>query len=59
VNDWISEQFALNTVLKKEMNEPLAAKHSQEEKIKIIAQLRLLNTATANELADKMEKETE
>ena len=59
VNDWIKEQFALNAVQRKDVDEEQAPKQSNEEKRKIIAQLRLLNTATALELADKMEKETE
>ncbi|RXK60949.1 hypothetical protein ESA94_10875 [Lacibacter luteus] len=59
VNDWIKKQFTTNTVLKKDFEEGQKPKQSKEEKLKIIAQLRLLNTTTALELADKMEKETE
>ncbi len=59
VNDWIKEQFAANKLSRKDIEQEEKRKHSNEEKLKIIAQLRLLNTSTANELADKMEKETE
>lgn len=59
VNDWIKEQFATNTLCRKEFDGEQKPKLSNEEKLKIIAQLRLLNTETALELADKMEKETE
>lgn len=59
VNDWIKEQFAANASSRKDVEQEEKRKHSNEEKLKIIAQLRLLNTSTANELADKMEKETE
>lgn len=59
VNDWIKEQFAQNALSRKEAAQEEKRNHSNEEKLKIIAQLRLLNTSTANELADKMEKETE
>ncbi|NCU05019.1 MAG: aspartyl/asparaginyl beta-hydroxylase domain-containing protein [Chitinophagaceae bacterium] len=59
VNDWIKEQFVTNTLLRTDVAVEQMTKQSNEEKQKIIAQLRLLNTSTAHELADKMEKETE
>lgn len=59
VNDWIKEIFANEVVLKKEID-TAAAKTPvpPAEKIKIIQQLRSMNTVIGNELADNMEKET-
>jgi mannose-6-phosphate isomerase-like protein (cupin superfamily) len=59
VNDWVKEVFANEVVIKKEIDAASAKSPvPAEEKIKIIQQLRLMNTAMANELADNMEKET-
>ncbi|MEO8860329.1 MAG: aspartyl/asparaginyl beta-hydroxylase domain-containing protein [Ginsengibacter sp.] len=56
VNDWIKKLLkddAELTVSVDEKNEE--NNYSVPEKIKIIEQLRIMNTATSNELADKME----
>ena len=52
VNDWVKELFAQPSLLKKETEEP---GYDLATKQKIIAQLRQLNTETANRLADDME----
>lgn len=58
VNDWVKELFSQNVLVKKEIDEAAAKRPvSTEEKILIIRHLRLMNTATGNELADKMEAE--
>lgn len=59
VNDWLNEQFATNTFCTKQVEEEQQPVFQSKQKQMIIAQLRLLNTVTSLELADKMEKETE
>ena len=55
VNDWVSGIFSSPQIKnKKEIDD--IPKHSYEEIIKIIANLRNMNTAVSNNLADKMEK---
>lgn len=57
VNDWVKDLFN-NVLLKKEISEEeLRPHYSSEEKLRIIQQLRLMNTDIGNELADKMESE--
>jgi mannose-6-phosphate isomerase-like protein (cupin superfamily) len=57
VNDWVKDMFN-NVLLKKEISEEeLRPHYSPEEKLRIIQQLRLMNTDIGNELADKMESE--
>jgi mannose-6-phosphate isomerase-like protein (cupin superfamily) len=58
VNDWVRELFTNDTVIKKEIDEAAARPIiPTEEKIKIIQQLRSMNTAVSDQLADRMEKE--
>lgn len=58
VNDWVKEQFALPGNRRKEIDESATGRvFSPEEKKQMIAQLRILNTAVSNELADKLEAE--
>ncbi|MEI2739136.1 MAG: aspartyl/asparaginyl beta-hydroxylase domain-containing protein [Chitinophagaceae bacterium] len=58
VNDWIKKIFSENALVRKEISdEELKPRYSPEEKLRIIQQLRLMNTDTGNELADKMETE--
>jgi len=52
VNEWVKELFAQPAVYKKTMTEP---GYDEQTKKLIIAQLRKLNTETANRLADEME----
>jgi quercetin dioxygenase-like cupin family protein len=52
VNDWVKELFAQTSPHKKEIEE---AGYDDATKQQIIAQLRQLNTETANRLADEME----
>ncbi len=59
VNNWLTELFAANALIRKDLEEEQKSKQSNEEKLKIIAQLRLLNTATALDIANKMETEIE
>ena len=53
-NDWIKGLLQYEVVIK-EIHSLAAKKHSPADKIKIIQQLRLMGTATASEMADKME----
>lgn len=56
VNDWVKELFGGEAAIKKEIDNIAAIPVIKEEdKLKVIAQLRELNTAVANGLADKME----
>jgi len=58
VNDWIKELFNSDVLLKNDIDEAAARRPvSAEEKKMIIQQLRSMNTAMGNELADKMEAE--
>jgi mannose-6-phosphate isomerase-like protein (cupin superfamily) len=58
VNDWIKALFQNETSIKKEIDTTVTVpSFSSEDKLRIIQQLRLLNTAISNELADKMEQD--
>jgi Aspartyl/Asparaginyl beta-hydroxylase len=58
VNDWVKELFVYEIFLKKEIDEAAAKPIvSTEEKLKVIQELRHMNTTMGNELADKMEAE--
>jgi hypothetical protein len=52
VNQWVKEMFRHKAVVKKEADEP---GHDTKTKLAIIAQLRTMNTDTANKMADEME----
>ncbi len=55
VNDWVQELFSSASVRqKKEIAD--RPKHSKEEQLEIIYQLRNLNTEVSNKMADEMEK---
>ncbi len=55
VNEWVRDLFSSPAVKRKsEMADP--PKHSKEEMIEIIYQLRRLNTEVSNKMADEMEK---
>lgn len=55
VNDWVKNIFASNAIQnKKEFDEH--DMYGTDEKQKMIAALRLMNTETANKIADEMEK---
>lgn len=56
VNDWIKNLLNKEAELRKEISgKQQGVIHSASDKIKIIQQLRLMNTPVANELADKIE----
>lgn len=57
VNDWMRNLFADPSLLQKHIAEEKKQPMSKEEKEKIIQQLRLMNTETSIEMANKMEKE--
>lgn len=57
VNDWMRNLFADPLLLQKHVAEEKKQPISKEEKEKIIQQLRLMNTETSIEMANKMEKE--
>lgn len=58
VNDWVKTLFEKPSACYKAIdNTQLEKKYSGEEQLKIIAQLKLMNTATSLHLATKMEKE--
>jgi quercetin dioxygenase-like cupin family protein len=52
VNDWVKELFSQTALLKKEIESPVMDEATRKQ---VIAQLRLLGTATACKLADDME----
>lgn len=58
VNDWVHNQFAAETLVKKEIENQKQERYRPEDKEQIIAQLRLLNTPVALEMAAKLENET-
>ena len=55
VNDWVRDQFA-TAAFKKEIAD--TPQYSPEVQLQIIAQLRLMNTAVSQAMADEMERET-
>lgn len=58
VNDWVKELFAKPALLKKEIDESETMKPlNPDDKRRIIDNLRIMNTAVANEMADKLEAE--
>lgn len=58
VNDWIKNLFSDEVAIQKKIEGDEKGKsYPKEDKLKIIAQLRLMNTTTSAELADKMENE--
>jgi hypothetical protein len=58
VNDWIRNLFSEENVIKKKIiSYEKESSYNKEDKLKIIAQLRLMNTPTSAELAAKMENE--
>src|SRR5678815_359404 len=60
VNDWVKTLFEKPSAFYKTIdNAQLEKKYSGEEQLKIIAQLKLMNTATSLDLAAKMEKRNE
>ena len=56
VNDWVRDLFATQYVQRK-MTEPKVHHQNKSDTLQIIKELRLMNTATATALAEKMEKE--
>ena len=59
VNDWVKTIFQKEAAVKKEIdNDAAKPVFAPEEKVRIIQQLRSMNTGTSNALADQMEKET-
>lgn len=56
VNDWLKKLFAECFVVQKQIEEK-TTDYNKEERVKIIRELRLLNTPAALELAEQMEKE--
>ncbi|MBK6937498.1 MAG: aspartyl/asparaginyl beta-hydroxylase domain-containing protein [Chitinophagaceae bacterium] len=52
VNEWVKNLFCATRLAQKEIEEP---GFGDDTKLQIIAQLRLLNTETANKLAEEME----
>lgn len=56
VNDWLRNLFAEEAEHRKDA-EPAAIKTDPEEQLKVIAELRRMNTATSLQLAAQMEKE--
>jgi hypothetical protein len=55
VNEWVQQLFSSSGIkIKKEIAD--VPKHSREEQLLIIAQLRQMNTETANKIADEMEQ---
>ena len=60
VNDWVKMFFGKPSACYKTIdNAHVEKQYSGEEQLKIIAQLKLMNTATSLDLAAKMEKENE
>jgi hypothetical protein len=57
VNDWLKKTFTEQAIITKEVENIVSHTESNEEKAKIIRELRRMNTTTSIELADKMEKE--
>jgi aspartyl/asparaginyl beta-hydroxylase (cupin superfamily) len=57
VNEWVKELFALTPAMVKRIDADAIKKRNKKDQVKIIYQLRLMNTPTAIELADKIEKE--
>ncbi|MEP6552045.1 MAG: aspartyl/asparaginyl beta-hydroxylase domain-containing protein [Ferruginibacter sp.] len=56
VNDWVKNLLHENALIKKETHtKSEATQYSNAEKILIVKQLRLMGTAVASELADKIE----
>jgi hypothetical protein len=59
VNDWMKELFEGPGLHKLEREETARRKYSEEDRIRIIASLRMLNTPVALEMAKKLELENE
>lgn len=57
VNEWIKTQFAGTLPIKKEIQYEERQSHSREDQLKIIENLKLMNTAISKEMAEKMERE--
>ena len=57
VNEWVKQTFSESAAVKKEIDNENKTDYSREDKLKIIDNLRLMNTAVSNEMADKMVKE--
>ena len=57
VNDWIKKLFTENESVQKEIDVEKLNVHHTDDKIKIITELRILNTPTSLKLASKMENE--
>jgi aspartyl/asparaginyl beta-hydroxylase (cupin superfamily) len=57
VNDWMRNLFADPSLLQKHIAEEKSQPVSKEEKLKIIQQLRLMNTEVSLDMANKMENE--
>ena len=55
VNEWLTQYFNQPEHYKVEIKSPAAQKYSREDALKIIEQLRLMNTETGHKLADEME----
>ena len=56
VNDWLRKLFAMEAVTIRHLDTVQKASGSMSDQLKIIAELRKLNTATALEIANKMEQ---
>ena len=57
VNNWLKHKFSAPVAAKKEIDKGERNDYSRDDKLKIITNLRLMNTAVSNEMAAKMEKE--
>jgi hypothetical protein len=57
VNDWLKSLLFKDGQIRREIEQKAGAQYSASDKIKIVEQLRLMNTPTSRELADKLEKE--
>lgn len=58
VNDWLTSEFANPELFQKHISDAEnAAEHTKEEQLKIIEELKKMNTATSLSMAEKMERE--
>jgi mannose-6-phosphate isomerase-like protein (cupin superfamily) len=57
VNDWLKALLFEDGQARREIKQKTGLQYSASDKIKIVEQLRLMNTPTSLELADKLEKE--
>ncbi len=55
VNEWLTQYFNQPEHYKVEIKSPAVQEYSREDALKIIEQLRLMNTETGHKLADEME----